>query len=241
MKIITLATVFLCILCACNKNTISYERAYDMDTSHTIPIDNALKELDAFLAADLTKGSNFKISDTLTIYSSHKTVTKGSSPEELLYVVNFEENAGSAILAADDRISAKVIAVTESGQFALKDFKKIENANRTFLDFSLNGPGMYPNPLDTTDIIINPNTFELYNPEVDDYYIGNLLVSDNTPATINKCDDTEENKQLLSVLIIDYAEGEIGKTHPKRPLTHSKDTSLMKDTKNAFHTKQQNE
>ena len=35
--------------------------------------------------------------------------------ESLLYVVDFEENMGSAVLAADDRIYTPILAVTESG------------------------------------------------------------------------------------------------------------------------------
>lgn len=41
--------------------------------------------------------------------------------EEIVYIVNFENNEGYAVLAADDRL-ASVIAITETGNLTPEEF-----------------------------------------------------------------------------------------------------------------------
>lgn len=77
--------------------------------------------------------------------------------ESLLYVVDFEENMGSAVLAADDRIYTPILAVTESGSL-LTSVDKI--------------PYIQGENYDEADL----TNFSLYNANEDDYYVG---IADN--------------------------------------------------------------
>ena len=71
----------------------------------------------------------------------------------MLYVVDFEDNAGSAILAADSRIPEKVLVVTDKGNI-IDSIPVYEN-------------GMF----ESTDYF---SDFSLYNEDEDDYYIGQV-------------------------------------------------------------------
>lgn len=65
--------------------------------------------------------------------------------DTILYLVNFENNEGYAILAADKRIPSPIIAITESGSISTDDFN--------FKPDSIKG-------------------FKLYNDTLNDYYVG---------------------------------------------------------------------
>jgi hypothetical protein len=87
-----------------------------------------------------------------------------SISDTILYLVNFENDEGYAILAADKRIPSTVIAITESGSISAEDFN--------FKPDSIKG-------------------FKLYNDSVNDYYVGVTqpaapkLVSDYAESSIN--------------------------------------------------------
>ena len=99
--------------------------------SHVIPVERALESLNGFMGDSLGTKGNVKYSVS-TVYSD-RTVTKLSdeSPGELLYLVNFDDGDGYAVLAADDRISADVIAVVESGSISTDNFTSNSTQNRT--------------------------------------------------------------------------------------------------------------
>lgn len=111
--------------------------------------------------------------DIITLFPK-SVLTKTSESSPLLYIVNFKDENGFAVLSADDRISTDVIAVSENGTLNEQEFHKLKK--RTLYNgFSLDGPGVSYNQ-DSSEVVVNPNTFEPYNEEYDDYYVGDLFV-----------------------------------------------------------------
>lgn len=85
------------------------------------------------------------------------SASASESNEPLLYLVNFENDEGYAVLAADNRISSPVLAVVESGNISASDFIDGDYAP-------------YDSSIDYgyEDL----ENFNLYNAEEDDYYVG---------------------------------------------------------------------
>lgn len=93
------------------------------EQSHIIKLDDALNSLKMFLSTE-TKGEalfNKEIENILYL-SKHpiQQMTRTSSSVEedstcLLYVVNFKDNQGYAMLSADTRLPSEIYAVTEMG------------------------------------------------------------------------------------------------------------------------------
>lgn len=139
--------------------------------------------------------------DIITLFPK-SVLTKASESSPLLYIVNFKDENGFAVLSADDRISTDVIAVSENGTLNEQEFHKLKK--RTLYNgFSLDGPGVSYNQ-DSSEVVVNPNTFEPYNEEYDDYYVGDLFV-ENPEDTLKKFDP----KPFLAGLIENYALNEV--------------------------------
>lgn len=125
-KVIPIILVVLALGCTRHEaEQINHDK--QITKSHLIPLNAALNLLNQFLEADETDVKNTK--NVTRIPSSVSTVragrlasmTKGSSPfdtlncDELLYIINFLDEKGYAILAADDRISERLLMVSDSG------------------------------------------------------------------------------------------------------------------------------
>lgn len=54
-----------------------------------------------------------------------KSIDEMEIPDTLLYVINFNDESGYAVLAADRRITSPVLCVTEKGTLGLKDFEEV--------------------------------------------------------------------------------------------------------------------
>lgn len=102
--------------------------------------------------------------------------------ENLVYIANFEKNSGYAILAADNRISDKVIALTDSGFLDDKTvYSAIElnNSDRILLkDYPTDGPGFFTLPQYGDELFMNPNTLSLYDESFGDTLVGNFRLDD---------------------------------------------------------------
>ena len=117
-----LAFVFFIILVSCTSELPldSGERNGDFD----IPLSDALSTLTEFLESENlhTKASSIKDGRFYAKKWNAKSGTKGSdtSPASL-YCIDFSNNLGSAVLAADDRIPDKILCVTDSGKILPED------------------------------------------------------------------------------------------------------------------------
>lgn len=87
--------------------------------NHVIPVNEAreiaLKAVDMF--SDGSTRSYNKVIESLGVYSrpSCSPTTRSMSEDTMLYVFNFENNGGFAIVSADDRIPTQILAYVEEG------------------------------------------------------------------------------------------------------------------------------
>lgn len=99
----------------------------DMSMSdYTIPIDEAIDNLMLFLESvgePLTKCSSLGVENVIAIPSRGIVTRSEDERIPLLYAVNFSNDDGYAILAADRRIEDEVLAVTEKGTITFNNFE----------------------------------------------------------------------------------------------------------------------
>ncbi len=156
MKKIIYIAISVIFLISCEK--LAYlpetDNIINKERTHVIPMEEALASLESFQSIAAETKSIPSIKEVFVVYST-PSLTRSSSSESdtLLYVVNYENNGGYAILAADDRIVEDVLMITNQGNISPTQFNPI-----------------YTEP----DVPIVPPTpiFSYYNEELDDYYIG---------------------------------------------------------------------
>ena len=111
---------------------------------HAVPIDQALGELDDLLGVIDGQGTRAggvrTIAQVQTLHAQALALTRsagepGEQPENLLYVVNFEDDAGYAVLGADDRLPA-VLAVTDEGSLTTEELVRAANGQTTPEEFT---------------------------------------------------------------------------------------------------------
>ncbi len=143
LLIISFATL---LLVCCNEKLTVNEIPDSTANGHYVPLDQALDELDEFLSAlnVCTKADGvtrqYSKEGVQTVRSEDVFVgTRGGSgnediPDDIFYIVNFDDGLGGAVLSADDRTSDIVLCVTEGGSFSVSDFiaaSEFLNSNRT--------------------------------------------------------------------------------------------------------------
>ncbi len=136
--------------------------------------------------------------------------------------MNFDNGEGYALVAADDRITSNVIAVTESGAISADNLQTylgvIEYGIPNYPDYPSTGPGMYCDPDWDYEYFINPNTFNFIDPETDDQLIGNLLVPGSSMSNMRW--GAEDNVKCFTLaLCMEYAK--------KNPLFTDKNASAF--------------
>jgi len=70
-----------------------------------------------------SKVQNLTATDLVSVAQIRTRGTNNN--EEMLYIVNFDDEDGYAVLSADERISDKVLSITEEGSLYHDDFFKI--------------------------------------------------------------------------------------------------------------------
>lgn len=157
---------------SCN-NGIRPEMVTGVDNSmisaNSIPLEIALESLRSFIDSDVSTKNDASVRRIHTIdkISVKDCATKShgafyNSCDTLVYLINFCDEKGFAVLAADNRISDRIIAVTDYGSLSreclLSAFQNIELRNGQTK--TLNDP------------ITNISTFDFYNEDIGDWYIG---------------------------------------------------------------------
>lgn len=185
---------------------------------HTIPVDSALSFLNDFMAAD---GDVDSRADRVKSISSIKIVRydmvgsrSGNDSlecENLLYVANFANNEGYAVMAADDRMSARVIAVTDKGYI---DDKKIFEVGEMYRSpqrpivegYPTTGPGFFTVEECGDELFINPNTVDMFIESENDTLVGNfsLEIEDKVtlPAIVH---ESKPEDDVPFVRVVDFA------------------------------------
>lgn len=178
---------------ACNEN---------LSPNYSISVDEALANLDDFMQGDQAGTRSGYKRSVESVYPLRRSVVStrsavGNDEGNLLYVANFENEQGYAILAADARIGEKVIAITENGtlsqEAAYTAMQMTYEERPVFYGYPLDGPGLFTTEETGDEIFMNPNTVDLYDAESDEYMIGNLNTSDDT-------EDSEEGGMTRSAL-----------------------------------------
>lgn len=125
-----LEQLFLIILwifsvCSCSKDLNSFfEIVPPQEDTYTIRIEDALSSLENFMIENgmpMTKGGMNNYIDNffpISISATKSSTTTGN----VLYAVNFKEEGGYALLAADSRIKEDILAVTDKGSISEGDF-----------------------------------------------------------------------------------------------------------------------
>lgn len=148
--------------------------------SHTIPVASALNSLRGFLASGLTgRADNMPVIANVFAVKAPTPLSRSEDTPtgDLLYVVNFNNNGGYAIIAADDRIWDDILVVTESGSLTPTDFQSNytrTKGNRTYSSYPIDGPGFFTLPETGDELYINPNTVSFYVDSIGEYLVGNL-------------------------------------------------------------------
>ena len=122
------AILVLCVATSCiTENTLPINLQVHNDKSSTIPVAQAIEDLNMFLIrqGQMTKAAGVTMADVEVVSSRNITRSNGDSlptVDSLLYLVNFENESGYAILSADERIGTPIIAVTETGNIDVQSF-----------------------------------------------------------------------------------------------------------------------
>lgn len=132
-RFIVTALLFFALfaLLSCNKNNLDVPEVI-VESNETIPLQAAIKNMEETIKgiSFLTKSRNEPIYDMSNVIvlgkSSLVNDTKSGVgidiPDTLLYVVNFKNSEGFAVLAGDERIRSKVFCITEDGSLQKEDF-----------------------------------------------------------------------------------------------------------------------
>lgn len=233
MKKLTCVALSALLLASCQDNNI-LQTPTDSDniesnkniSQYAITPDSALAYLNAFLntTPSLSRsGAKRTVSSISPIrykYSSRSN-DDDLDCENLVYVANFDEEQGYAILAADSRIEEKVIAVTDEGSLddvTVYSAMELANSERVTLDdYPTSGPGFFTLPEYGDELFMNPNTVSLYDETVGDTLVGNFSSDDigaedesGNPITDSQEDNSECVPELLtSSLCTEYAINQI--------------------------------
>lgn len=186
---VIIAILVLCVATSCiTENTLPVNFQAQNEKSSTIPVEQAMESLNDFLIRhnQETKAMGVGISDVMVVSSQNVTRSNGESLpaiDSLLYLVNFENNSGYAILSADERIGAPIIAVTETGSINAQAFninnRDLGNGTTSSDDFSLDLPIGNTNPTDNMiggSQIVNDMIVE---------FVGGKIVNGNTSNNNN--------------------------------------------------------
>ncbi|MGM9790545.1 MAG: C10 family peptidase [Candidatus Cryptobacteroides sp.] len=186
--------VLLCVISACTRESEldiadKLNAESSTDNIHAIPIESALEYLNAFISENTeTKSSAKRNVASILPIKYHNTVTKSEQDsldcDNLLYVANFENDGGYAILAADNRIQERVLAIADEGSMSdATIYTALELANeeqqRQILDgYPTTGPGFVTSEETGDEVFMNPNTVILYDENVNDTFVGNFGLDD---------------------------------------------------------------
>lgn len=200
------------------------------ENRYSISVSEALSKLQGFLDSEgnlenKTKAtSNRKITSVQTI-SLNSPKTRAFSTEldcdNLLYLVNFEDNGGFAILAADSRIPADILSVTEQGNLdsevlytALESTLTPPTLQRLlYAEYPLEGPGIFYSD-DGNDMLLNANTFDLYDTAEDDDYIVDFDNSELHAINDPQIPYEPEIENMICNLAVEYSLDAIGGFEP---------------------------
>lgn len=195
----------------------------NVSEAHKISKETALNSLYDFLEGEqhLKTAHTLDTSDIIIVKTttSYNKTSQETDNTELLYIANFENDKGFAILAADDRINEDVLVISDNGTITNEMVSSSVSAYKEdrviFNEYPLNGDGFITLPEYPNEIFMNPNTVSLYDNIEDDTFVGYYRADDNgeeseSNATNNKSSNlNNDDTNLCLTLCLDYAQREI--------------------------------
>lgn len=132
LSVIIVTAILSLISCSKNSSEIVFEQ--ESQQNYTIPISAAIDNLEEAIDAisfhtKADERPKYNNSGVIVLGKNNLAInTKGGEgieiPDTLLYIVNFNDDEGFAVLAADNRIPMPVLCITESGSLQGKDFEE---------------------------------------------------------------------------------------------------------------------
>lgn len=186
--------------------------------THAISIEEALSNLDAFLKDNSTRTtiSHPTVVNVIPMRMD-KTTTRAmttENAENVIYVANFSCDQGFAVLAADDRIKDKIIAVTDDGNITKEDIDAVafllkNNDNYVDKNYPTTGNGLFTVKDYPGEVFLNPNTFSTYDESMADNWVGNFSEEDSLPVTRAMSFPEYNNRRIALSYCVDYAMDEV--------------------------------
>lgn len=112
---------------SCNKDDYSQPNSsmglQDASVSTTIPVEEALSSLDQ-LMGELYGKTRSASSYAVDVFGGVKTTSgEAELPDTSLYIVNFGDKEGYAVLSAQSKVKTNVFCITESGFITPEDIR----------------------------------------------------------------------------------------------------------------------
>lgn len=232
MKHIIYAALGLFAFVSCHEKMeiVSPENNSDdnrIENTHVISMDEALADLEAFMKDSDTKATDNRSVCSVKPIKLNGYHTKGLSDDytnvPILYVAQFEGEQGFAVLAADDRIEEKILAITDGGSISTQVFDRVisimKSGRYEFEEYPKSGPAFFTTPETGDELFINPNATSFYDEEQNDTYVGNFLfddtgavLEDGSPYLPEKKDSLPDTPELIaSYMCLAYACNELDK------------------------------
>ena len=203
-------------LVSCNAQLDSPAESYDIDSSlpsskYYIPIQEALANLDQFIKSTGKTGTymapkSSHISQCISLGGDKRTRAQSDSLNpDLIYIANFENGEGFAILSADKRIGTAILGLASEGNVNLDDIYEREATRTLYAEYPISGPGFLKieNPKGT-EWFVNPNTVRYGNKIKGDTLVGALYTKGLTP-TGETCDSIIPQNKGVSKLLVDLS------------------------------------
>lgn len=191
----------------------------DTKSDYSISEEEALASLDEFLTEGedpVSRSADRRVVKSIVPVSYRAVKSRAADQnldcDNLVYIANFEQAKGYAILAADKRIPDKVIAVVDDGELAVSEvltpYEPQDDDTRVYFDgYPMTGPGFFTMEETGDELFMNPNTVSLYVKEEGDTLVGNF---EPEMGTITQSQGNTV-KKFTSSLCINYAVDEIGR------------------------------
>ncbi|MCM1177213.1 MAG: C10 family peptidase [Clostridium sp.] len=136
-RILIFTSIMLTFIVACTKNEETIKGQFIKNNSDVIPLNEALLNLESVLTElypDTKSGYTHRYTPSQILTLGGKQISIGTKssdndliPDTLMYIVNFLEKGGFAVLSANRKLSTDIYCITENGRISSDDFAQAYN------------------------------------------------------------------------------------------------------------------
>jgi len=243
----------LLALTSCEKE--EYLAAPDLDSElqkqasispFAISVDEALADLRDFMDGESIDGSRagddrtvknvYSISTGNCLGIQSRSELDSLNCDNLVYIANFENNRGYAVLAADSRIPKRILGIVDTvpPDFGrprpdpqpafITDWDDLGLPRPVYDGYPTDGPGFFTVPEYPGEIFLNPNTVNLYDEEADDTLVGTYFFDEDETSRAGSKEPSFDAENFALNLCTSYAANEIICYGLKNPNLQPNDT-----------------